>query len=54
MTNRTLDLALLRQALSATADLAAYREPSEGDAPMRRASPAKVGKKGSAPSRGAA
>ncbi|BBK36660.1 hypothetical protein STAQ_17380 [Allostella sp. ATCC 35155] len=54
MTDRTLDLALLRQSLSATADLAAYRQPGEGDAPMRRTSPAKVGKKGAAPPRGAA
>lgn len=54
MTDRTLDLAALRQSLSTATDLAAYRQTGEGDAAMRRASPAKVGKREAAASRGAA
>lgn len=54
MTERTLDLALLRQSLSTATDLAACRQPGEADAAMRRASPAKVGKRDAAPPRSAA
>ncbi|WP_374443850.1 hypothetical protein [Stella sp.] len=56
MTEDTLDLARLRRALSAAPELAApglaaYERQADAEAPLRRISPTKAGKRQGSPSR---
>lgn len=51
MTEVALDLARLRRALTAAPELAAYERQADAEAPLRRISPTKAGKRQGGPSR---